>query len=71
MDHRPPYSPSRDLCTETLNVGVPLDLKRAIADAARREGKSVAGLVRDAVADALERGSHGPQEPTANRRGAR
>lgn len=43
-------------------------MKRAITDAARREGKSVASVVREAVADALERGSHGSQEPTANRR---
>lgn len=70
MDHRPPYSPSRDLCTETLNVGVPLDLKRALTDAARREGKSVAHVVREAVADALERGTHGQQDAT-DRRGTR
>ncbi|WP_342108437.1 hypothetical protein [Methylobacterium sp. SI9] len=66
-----PYSPSRDLCTENLYVGVPLDLKRAVADAARREGKSVASKVREAVADALERGCHSAQEPATDRRGAR
>ena len=55
MDHRQPYSPSRDLCTETLNVGVPLDLKRALTAAARREGRSVASVVREAVADAIQR----------------
>lgn len=71
MIHRPSYSPSRDLCTENLHVGVPLDLKRALTDVARREGKSVSSVVRDAVADALERGGHGSQGTAADRRGVR
>jgi len=68
MDHRPAYLPSRDLLTENLHVGVPRDLKRALADVARREGKSVASVVRDAVADTLERAGHSSQEPLAQRR---
>ena len=70
MIHRPAYSPSRDLCTENLHVGVPLDLKRALTDVARREGKSVASVVREAVADVVEHSARS-QEPAASRRGVR
>lgn len=56
MVHHPPYSPLRDLCTENLHVGVSFYLKRALTDAARREGKSVASVVREAVEEAIERG---------------
>ncbi|GEN01727.1 ribbon-helix-helix protein, CopG family [Methylobacterium radiotolerans] len=70
MVHRPPYLPSRDLLTENLQVGVPLDLKRALTDAARREGKSVASVVREAVADALGHGDR-PQDPAGARREVR
>lgn len=70
MINRPGYSPSRDLCTENLHVGVPLDLKRALTDVARREGKSVASVVREAVADVVEHGARS-QEPAVSRRGVR
>lgn len=59
MVHHLPYSPSRDLCSEDLRVGVPLDMKRALADAARREGRSVSAIVRQAVTDALGGGQLG------------
>lgn len=70
MDHRPAHLPSRDLLTENLHVGVPRDLKRALTDVARKEGKSVSSVVREAVTDALGRGDR-PQDHTTDRRGAR
>ena len=55
MLRRPPYSPARDLVTETVRVGLPLDTKAALAKAAHRAGKSVSGFAREAVEEALER----------------
>lgn len=54
ISHRP-YLPSRDLVTEVVRVGVPLDTKRALVEAARRNGVSVSGLVREAVQDRILR----------------
>lgn len=55
MLRRPAYLPSRDLATETVRVSVSLDTKEALAHAARRAGKSVSGIVREAVEDVIER----------------
>ena len=45
-------------------------MKRALTDVARREGKSVASVVREAVADVVEHGARS-QEPAAGRPGVR
>lgn len=45
-------------------------MKRALTDVARREGKSVASVVREAVADVVEHSARS-QEPAASRRGVR
>ncbi len=56
MLRRPPYSPSRDLVTESVRVGLPLDSKDALTKAAQRAGMSVSGFAREAVEEAIERG---------------
>jgi predicted DNA-binding protein len=55
MLRRPPYVPHRDLLTETVRVGVPIETKEALERAARRAGKSVSGFAREAVEDAIAR----------------
>ena len=50
---RQTYRPSRDLITESVRVGLPLDTKKALAKAARRAGRPVSALVRDAVEDVI------------------
>ena len=63
MLRRPAYRPDRDLATETVRVAVSLDIKEALADAARRAGKSVSGIVREAVEDVIER-ERAPRKPS-------
>lgn len=67
MIRHPPYCPSRDLITETINVGLPLDTKRALTDAARRAGKPMSALVRDAVETVIDRDAALPSKPRAER----
>lgn len=55
MLRRPSYSPSRDLVTETVRVGLPLETKDALTKAARRAGKSASAFAREAVEDAIDR----------------
>jgi predicted DNA-binding protein len=63
MLRRPPYSPSRDLVTESVRVGLPLDTKDALTKAARRAGKSVSGFAREAVEEAIARGTRSKARP--------
>lgn len=63
MLRRPAFRPDRDLATETVRVAVSLDIKEALADAARRAGKSVSGIVREAVEDVIER-ERAPRKPS-------
>lgn len=54
-------SPPPDLLTESLHVGVSLDVKRKLEAVARREDRSVASVVRRAVADAIGRSAQKPR----------
>jgi len=46
-------TPPPDLLTESINVGISIDTKRKLEAVARREDRSVASVVRRAVADAI------------------
>ncbi|MGF3026704.1 hypothetical protein ACQVP2_28280 [Methylobacterium aquaticum] len=53
------------LMTEHLRVALPLADKEAVTAAAQRQGVTVAGFVRGALADALARnGAPQPQDAT-------
>jgi hypothetical protein len=55
MNDRPIFPrTSRDLLTEHVRVGVTFETKQALNEAARRAGKSVAVIVREAVEQAVE-----------------
>lgn len=67
MIDRPPLRPTSSLLSETLHVGVSFDTKRALTEAARRAGKPVAALVREAVEEAVERTAPTSIQPRADR----
>lgn len=52
---RPRLDQADRIASERLQVAVPLNLKTALADTARRQGKSVSGLMREAAEDVVER----------------
>uniref|UniRef100_UPI003F884E31 ribbon-helix-helix protein, CopG family n=1 Tax=Methylobacterium sp. NMS12 TaxID=3079766 RepID=UPI003F884E31 len=53
---RPRLDQADRIASERLQIAVPLNLKTALADMARRQGKSVSGLMREAAEDVVERG---------------
>jgi hypothetical protein len=50
---RPRFDQADRLATESVKVGLPLNLKNALADEARRRGTSMSGLLREAAQQAV------------------
>lgn len=63
MSTRPSYRPTRDLIVETVRVGVPIETKEALTEAARRAGTSASAFARKAVEDAIRR-ERAPRRPS-------
>jgi predicted DNA-binding protein len=66
IDRSPFPRTSRDLLTEHVRVGVTFETKQALNEAARRAGKPVAVLVREAVEQAVENTAPAPLNPRAD-----
>jgi hypothetical protein len=68
MIERPAFPrATRDLLTEQVRVGITHDTKVALTEAARRTGKPVAVLVREAVEQAVENTTPATPKPIAAR----
>ena len=57
----PPLLPHKVLRTEEVRVAVPLSVKQALAATARRRGKTMSGLVREAIEGAVTDGTGKPK----------
>ncbi len=55
MFPRPRFDQADRLATESVKVGLPLNLKNALADEARRRGTTMSGLLREAAQQAVGR----------------
>jgi predicted DNA-binding protein len=64
IDRSPFPRATRDLLTEHVRVGVTFETKQALAEAARRAGKPVSVLVREAVESAVENTATAAPKPS-------
>ncbi|SFI85162.1 hypothetical protein [Methylobacterium brachiatum] len=53
MFTHPRFDQADRLATESVKVGLPLNLKNALADEARRRGTTMSGLLREAAQQAV------------------
>lgn len=55
MFTRPRLDQADRIASERVQIAVPLNTKNALADVARRQGRSMSALLREAVENVIER----------------